>query len=83
MWREGAVRRHLAAFLDLPEARLRDETALSDVIAESFLVVQLVVELQDALGVHIDAQDLRGVQTVGQLVGVFEAAPAAPAPRQC
>jgi acyl carrier protein len=69
------VRKHIALFLDLPEAALQDERSLSDVVAESFLVVQLVIELQEALGVRITAEDLRGVTTVGDLVDVFVAAP--------
>jgi len=61
---------------------IADDVRLSDLVAESFLVVQLVVELQDALGVRVGAEELRGVQTVGELVGVFERAPEAAAPRR-
>ena len=76
------VRGHMARFLDVPRGRLADDVRLSDLVAESFLVVQLVVELQDALGVRVGAEELRGVQTVGELVGVFERAPEAAAPRR-
>jgi acyl carrier protein len=67
----------MALFLDVPPERLTDGAQLSEVVAESFLLVQLVVELQDALGVRVGAEELRGVRTVGDLVGVFEKAPEA------
>ena len=71
------VRRRMATFLDVPPEHLTDDARLSDVVAESFLLVQLVVELQDALGVRVGAEELRGVQTVGDLVELFDAAPEA------
>lgn len=75
------ARRRIALFLDVPPERLPDGARLADVVAESFLVVQLVVELQDALGVRVGAEELRGVETVGDLVEMFDTAPEA-APRR-
>lgn len=74
------VRQRMAIFLDVSPAQLGDDARLSDVVAESFLVVQLVIELQEAMGLRITAEDLRSVETVGDFVRVFEAAPEVPAP---
>lgn len=62
------VRRRMAVFLKLPEERLGDETPLAGLVRESFVLIQLVMDLQEEFGARLVQDDLREVQTVGQLV---------------
>ena len=45
--------------------------AASDV-SESLLLVEMVIEMQEQLGVRLVQEDLKDVQTVGELTRLFE-----------
>jgi acyl carrier protein len=74
-----AVKARMAQFLGGEEPDLSDEARLADVVPESFLLVQLVIDLQEELDFHLAAEDLRDVVTVGDLARLC-AARAARAP---
>lgn len=67
-----AVKSRLALLLRLPVERIDDAARLSDVVAESLLLVELVIEMQEQLGVRLVQEDLRHVRTVGELTRLFE-----------
>ena len=67
------LRQRMARFLNVPEVRLEDSALLSDLVADSMLLVNMIIELQEDLGVRIVQDDLRNVNTIGDLVQVFEA----------
>lgn len=62
----------MASFLRQPISRLEDEIILTNLIAESFVLVELVIELQEEFGIQLVQEDLKNVKTVGDLVQVFE-----------
>lgn len=64
----AAVKQRMAAFLKLPEERLEDDAPLASLVHESFVLIQLVMDLQEEFGARLVQDDLRDVQTVGQLV---------------
>ena len=64
----AAVKRRMAAFLKLDEARLDDQAPLAGLVHESFVLIQMVMDLQEEFGARLVQDDLRDVQTVGQLV---------------
>jgi acyl carrier protein len=64
----AAVKRRMAAFLKLPEERLADDALLASLVHESFVLIQLVMDLQEEFGARLVQDDLRDVQTVAQLV---------------
>lgn len=63
-----AVRRRIGTFLKVPAERLADEAALAGLVRESFLLVQLVIDLQEEFGARLVQEDLRDVRTVADLV---------------
>ena len=65
------VRGKMAQFLKQPVERLADATVLTDLVAESFILVDMVIELQEDLGIRLMHDDLKNVKTVGDLLAVI------------
>ncbi len=68
----ASVKEKMAAFLKQPASKLGDNMLLTDLVAESFVLVELVIELQEDLGVRFVQEDLKNVRTVGDLSSLFE-----------
>jgi len=64
----GAVKAKIAEFLELPAERLDDSAPLAGLVQESFLLVQLLLELEEEFDVRLVQEDLKDVRTVGELV---------------
>jgi acyl carrier protein len=64
------VRHKMAELLRQPVSRLEDGVVLTDLVAESFILVDMVIELQDDLGIRLVHDDLKDVKTVGDLLTV-------------
>jgi acyl carrier protein len=67
-FQEADVNHAIAEVLRLPAERVVDEARLSDLVTDSFVLVELVVELQELFGVHFVREDLTDVLTVGDVV---------------
>lgn len=66
------VKERMAAFLRQPVSKLEDGAVLGDLVAESFVLVEMVIELQEQFKIRLTQGDLKGVKTVGQLTKLFE-----------
>jgi acyl carrier protein len=69
-----SVRAAIARFLGREPDALLPEQELKELVAESFVLVELVVELQEVFDVQLQGRDLEGVRTVRQLVEVVQRA---------
>ena len=67
------VKKALGASLERPIGELADEVALVDLVAESFALIETVINLQEDLSIRLVQEDLREVKTVGDLVRVCAA----------
>jgi acyl carrier protein len=68
-----AVKNSIAKFLNIPATRLADESiVLTDIVQESFILIELVIELQEQLKVRLHQEDLEEVKTLGHLLDVLE-----------
>jgi acyl carrier protein len=65
------VKRRMALLLRQPVERIDDASRLTDVVAESLLLVEMVIEMQEQLGVRLVQEDLKDVKTVGELTRLF------------
>lgn len=63
-----AVKEAMAKFLRLDISKLDDSRALLDLVSESFILVEMVIDLQEDFGIRLGQKDLDGVQSVGQFV---------------
>ena len=66
----AAVKRRLADFLGRPGEPLADDLLLANLVHESFVLIQLVMDLQEEFGARLVQDDLRDVRTVGDLARV-------------
>lgn len=65
------IKSTMCQLLRLQETRVPDDAELSQVISDSFRLVETFIELQDTFGVRLTQEDLRDVKTVGEFVHVF------------
>jgi acyl carrier protein len=49
------------------------EALLTDIVPDSFALVELLIGLQEDLGIRLDQEDLAKIKTVGQLMQLLEA----------
>lgn len=68
-----SVKEMMAGYLKLPVTRFADEsTVLTDLVQESFILIELVIELQETYKVRLHQEDLMEVKTLGQLLDVLQ-----------
>jgi len=66
------IRAKIAQFLEQPIEALRDDIELTSLVSNSFLLVEMIIEMQEEFGVRFSQPDMAGVTTVGQLVTLFD-----------
>ena len=66
------VRAKMAECLQHPVKKLQDDAILTDLVTDSMILVNMVIELQEDLSIRLVQEDLKDVKTVGQLLAVFE-----------
>jgi acyl carrier protein len=71
MFDKDAVKEKIASFLRQPMSRLQDDALLSNLVVESFILVEMIIELQDAFDVRLVQEDMKDVKTVGALTELF------------
>jgi len=67
------VKKRIADTLQLPLAKLADDKLLTDVIAESFAMVEMVIDLQEEFGVRLEQSELKKLKTVADLTALVAA----------
>lgn len=66
------IRAEIARFVKKPTAKIADGLALMDLVQESFVLVEMVIELQETFSVRFGQEDLSAVRTVGDLIDLVE-----------
>lgn len=72
MTETNQIREKIASLLRQPVARIRDDSLLSDLATESFVLIEMIIELQDDLGIRLVQEDLKNVRSVGDLIRLLE-----------
>ncbi len=72
------VAERVKALLNVTNTELTPETPLRGLAADSFQLVEVVIDLQEELDTIVTQDQLREVQTLGDLVSVLQAAGAGP-----
>jgi len=66
------VKEKMAALLKQPASHLKDSVVLTDLVQDSFILVEMVIQLQEDFGTQFMQEDLKHVRTVGDLLTLFE-----------
>ncbi|HVE99470.1 MAG TPA: acyl carrier protein [Mycobacteriales bacterium] len=61
------IRALMAEVLDVPTSRVTDDVVLTDLVSDSFRLVEMAIELQEVYDVVLGQADLKDLRTVGQL----------------
>jgi len=69
----ATVRNRIADTLQLPVAKLADDRLLTDVVRESFAMVEMVIDLQEEFGIRLDQAELKQLKTVADLTALVAA----------
>jgi acyl carrier protein len=67
---ETKIKQALSQSLNRSSEELEDDILLNDLVAESFALIETVINLQEELNIRLVQEDLRDVKTVGDLVQV-------------
>jgi acyl carrier protein len=70
MTNDDGIRKAIAGFVKKPIEKLADDTLLTDLVQESFVLVEMVIDLQETFGARFGQDDLAKVSTVGDLIGL-------------
>ena len=62
------IKNRIAEVLNISVERFNDETTLKDLISDSFLLVEMAIELQEDFQVRFSQEDLKEVETIGDLI---------------
>jgi acyl carrier protein len=63
----------MSEIIKQPVDRLGDDVLLSNLVTDSFLLVDMVIELQEEFAVFLVQEDLKTVKSVGDLIELFDA----------
>ncbi|WP_449480395.1 acyl carrier protein [Streptomyces avidinii] len=69
----------LIGTFEIPAEEVKADARMGDLIADSLMVVEMAIALQDALGVKVDEREL-GDATLAQVAAAIEARRSAPQP---
>ncbi|HUQ04068.1 MAG TPA: phosphopantetheine-binding protein [Kofleriaceae bacterium] len=69
----ASVKARISDTLQIPLTKLADERLLTDVVTESFAMVEVVIDLQEEFGVRLDQAELKKLKTVADLTGLVAA----------
>lgn len=62
------IRRHIGELLRVPDERVALQVELTDLVNDSFVLVEMAVSLQEDYDVFFRQSDLEGVRTVADVV---------------
>jgi acyl carrier protein len=66
------IKQMMATFLNHKIEKIKEEVILKDLVTESHVLVDMVLDLQEDLGIHLIQEDIANVKTVGDLLNVLE-----------
>jgi acyl carrier protein len=65
----------IAGLLAVPVAEVTPHTLVRDLVRESFMLVELVIDLQEDYGVYFTQDELREIETIGELIDLLRVSP--------
>ena len=65
------VKQRVATFLKISAADLSDGMVLSDLVADSFMIVELMIDLQETCAIRLSHEDVSHIKTLGELTSLI------------
>jgi acyl carrier protein len=64
--------RHISSLVSVPVARLTPETTITELTPDSFMFVEMAVDLQEEYDVVLTQHDLKDLRTLGDLASLLQ-----------
>ena len=68
---KDAVKGKVAEFLKIPVSKIDDSMSLKGMVRDSFMLVELLIELQEEFGIHLSQMDVEKVDTISELTDLI------------
>ncbi|MBY0358031.1 MAG: acyl carrier protein [Candidatus Obscuribacterales bacterium] len=68
----SAVKFKIASVLQVQPELIVEEAILNELVVDSFILVDLVIELQEEFSCRLNQENLKSVRTVGDLIQQLE-----------
>lgn len=68
----NAVKCKIASVLKIEPELIVEEAILNELVVDSFILVDLVIELQEEFACRLNQENLKNVRTVGELIQQLE-----------
>lgn len=65
------IKNRIAEVLNISLDKFNDDTILKDLVSDSFLLVEMAIELQEDFGVRFTQEDLKMIVTIGDLISLI------------
>ena len=65
------IKNRIAGVLNISLDKFNDDTTLKDLVSDSFLLVEMAIELQEDFGVRFTQEDLKMIVTIGDLISLI------------
>lgn len=65
------IRLRMADILEVPERRVSPDVVLTDLVNDSFRLVEMAIELQEHYDILFGQEDMKDLRTVGDLAGLI------------
>ena len=65
------IRQRLADFIKFPVSKVTDDKLLTELVADSFIFVELLLTLQEDFGIELSQEDLENVHIVADLLDLL------------
>ncbi len=66
------IKQRISELLSVPLEKVSEETPLQDLVIDSFILIDMVIDLQNTFRVRLNQEDLTPVKTVGDLLQVLQ-----------
>lgn len=65
------VKTRMSQVLGIPADKVTDNAVLQELVVDSFILIDMVIDLQNTFNVRLNQEDLIPVKTVGDLISVL------------
>lgn len=66
------VKSRISEVLGVEAGRVQDGAVLQELVMDSFILIDMVIDLQNTFQIRLNQEDLIEVRTVGDLLGVLQ-----------
>lgn len=69
---QDMVIQYIASFVKLPTHKIQPDMHINDIVADSFLLVEMVLSLQEDFNILLDSDDFVGIESIADLTTLVQ-----------